>query len=118
MKELKEHLITVLDNNMIDTVTYKQWTAVDRSTLETVSEPSDEFVESFAEKLEALLPHSFIATQQSMFYKECKDDLKPGELIVSADFSENYAFILEDAAQGFHCMEQCPSHNTPFCCLL
>ncbi len=102
---------------MIDTVTYKQWTAVDRSTLETVSEPSDEFVESLGEKLGALLPHSFIATQQSMFYKECKSSLKAGEFVVSADFSENYSFVLQDAAQGFH-WNNAQSRDTPFCCLL
>jgi hypothetical protein len=28
--------------------------------------------------------------------------LKPGEVVVCADFSENYAFVLQDAAQGFH----------------
>ena len=67
-----------------------------------MSEPSDEFVESFGEKLGILLSHSFIATQQSMFYDQCKSSLKPGEIVVSADFSENYAFILQDAAQGFH----------------
>ena len=67
-----------------------------------MSEPSDEFVESFGEKLGILLSHSFIATQQSMFYDQCKSSLKPGEIVVSADFSENYAFILQDTAQGFH----------------
>ena len=73
--------------------------SVDRSTLETVSKPVDEL---FCEKLELLLPHSFIATQQASFYKECKSTLQPGELLVTADFSENYSFILQDAAQGFH----------------
>ena len=33
----EESLLAVLDDNMIDNVTYKQWIAVDRSTLETVS---------------------------------------------------------------------------------
>ena len=28
--------------------------------------------------------------------------MKPGVLVVCADFSENYAFVLQDAAQGFH----------------
>ena len=32
----KESLLAVLDDNMIDNVTYKQWITVDRSTLETV----------------------------------------------------------------------------------
>ena len=49
-----------------------------------------------------LLSHSFIATEQSRFYKNCKSTLQPKEVLVSVDFSENYAFILQDAAQGFH----------------
>jgi predicted RNA-binding protein with PIN domain len=60
---LKEKLLAVFDASMIDTITYKQWTAVDRSTLETVNQHSDDFVESFCEKLDALRSHSFIATQ-------------------------------------------------------
>ncbi len=28
--------------------------------------------------------------------------LKPGEVVVIANFSENYAFVLRDTAQGFH----------------
>ena len=63
---------------------------------------ADEFVELFSEKLEALCPHFFIATEQSKFFSECKSALKPGEIAVSADFSENFAFVLQDAAQGFH----------------
>ena len=82
---------------MIDNITYKQWTAVDRSSLETVNQHSYDFVESFCERLEALRSHSFIATQQSNFFDQCKSSLKPGELVVCADFSENYAFILQDA---------------------
>ena len=100
--ELKETLLTALDMNMIDNVVFKQWTAVDRSRLETFSMPSDEFVELLCDKLKLLSPHSFIASQQSSFYKDCKSALQPGELVVTADFSENYAFVLQDAAQGFH----------------
>ena len=99
---LKESLTTLLDDNMIDNVTYKQWITVDRSTLETISNTPEEFVEAFCCKLEMLIPHSFIATQQTSFYSQCKSTLKPGELLVAADFSENYSFVLQDAAQGFH----------------
>ena len=87
---------------MIENITFKQWTSVDRSSLETITMSADEFTELFSEKLEVLCPHSFIATQQSRFFSECKSSLKPGEVVVSADFSENYAFVLQDAAQGFH----------------
>lgn len=92
----------LLDDNMIDSVTFKQWVSVDRSTLETFTKTADAFVEYFCEKLLALVPHSFFATQQSSYFSECKANLKTGEVVVQADFSENYAFILQDAAQGFH----------------
>ena len=100
--KVKSILTTLFDDNMIDNVTYKQWITVDRSTLETISSTSDEFIEAFCSKLGMLIPHSFIATQQTSFFNECRSSLKPGELLVVADFSENYSFILQDAAQGFH----------------
>lgn len=100
--KLKEQLLSVFDENMIDSITYNQWTAVDRSSLETVNQNSDDFVESFCEKLQSLLPYSFIAAQQSKFFDQCKASLKAGEIVVCADFSENYAFVLQDAAQGYH----------------
>ena len=99
---LKEFLHTALDENMIDTITYKQWVSVDRCTLDTISSTSDEFVEAFIDKMEALIPHSFVAKQQSSYFNECKAALKPGEVLVQADFSENYSFVLQDAAQGYH----------------
>ena len=80
----------------------KQWTAVDRSTLRTVTLPSDEFVDALCERLKALQTKSFITKQQGWFYDQCKQSLKSGEIVVSADFSENYCFVLQNAAQGFH----------------
>ena len=79
---------------------------------------ADEFVELFSEKLKALCPHSFTATQQSRFFSECKSTLKPGEIVVSADFSENYAFVLQDAAQGFHWNNTQATDHSPFCCII
>ncbi len=63
----REHLKEYMDACLIDNVVYKQWVSVDRSTLETVSKSADDFVDVFCEKLEILLPHSFIAKQQSSF---------------------------------------------------
>ena len=64
---LKEKLKKLMDENLVDNIIYKQWVSTDRSTLETFSDSADDFVESLCEKLEALLPHSFIAKQQSHF---------------------------------------------------
>ena len=78
VEEIKEYLITLFDH-MIENITFKQWTNVDRSSLETITMSADEFVELFSEKLEALCPHSFIATEQSRLFSECKSTLKPGQ---------------------------------------
>ena len=102
ISDLKEHLHKLLDNNMIETVQYKQWISTDRSTLETITKSADDFVESFCEQLKMLLTHSFVAKQQSTFQMEVKDGLKSGIFQVIPDFSENYSFILQDEAQGFH----------------
>ena len=95
----KDHLTTCLDENLVDYVTFKQWVSVDRSTLETLTVPVDEIL---CDKLELLHPHCFIASEQARFFKECKSNLVPGEVLVTADFSENYSFVLQDAAQGYH----------------
>ncbi len=59
-------------------------------------------MDSLCEKLEILLPHSFIARQQASFQAKLKSELLAGEVMLTADFSENYSFVLQDAAQGFH----------------
>jgi len=102
ISDLNEHLHELMDNNMIETVQYKQWISTDRSTLETIIKLADEFVESFCKQLNPLLTHSFVAKQQSTFQMDMRSHLKPGEFQVIVDFSENYPFILQDEAQGFH----------------
>ena len=67
-----------------------------------ITKPAYEFVESFCEQLKLLLAHSFIAKQQSLFQMEDKSYLQPGVFQVMADFFENYSFVLQDEAQGFH----------------
>jgi hypothetical protein len=63
---------------------------------------AEEFIELLLEKLLLLLNHSFIATQQAMFLKELKCNLQASEFVVLCDFTENYSFILQVEAQGFH----------------
>jgi hypothetical protein len=99
---LQEGLQDVLECNMIDAITYNQWLTTDRYNLHTVTSASDEFVEKFVSSLNKLKVHEFVAHQQSSFMKETKSSLQDVEVTVLGDFSENYSFILQDAAQGFH----------------
>ena len=56
----------------------------------------------FSDKLIKLLTHSFIALNQSNFFKETKENLKEGPFAVICDFAENYKFVLQDEIQSFH----------------
>ena len=49
---LRDDLLTAMDNNVTDSIVFKQWVSVGRSTLETVTKPVYEFVKSLCEKLE------------------------------------------------------------------
>ena len=84
--KFKEELITLLDENDVEQIVYKQWVSTDRSTLETYCASAEEFVDIFCEKLELLRPHSFVASEQASFYAKCKSSLQPGEILVTGLF--------------------------------
>ena len=92
----------IMDSNMVDTVEYKQWTSTDRSTMETVIQPVDEFLPCFMKTLKTLKRHDLIAKQQSNFVTDAKERLGPNEFLVITDFSENYSCVCQDATQSFH----------------
>ena len=73
---------------------------MDKSTLESLSKPVDEFCDDFLEKIVNLSKHAFIAAQQTTFFHEQVKGLQPGTIIVGGDFAENYAFVVQDAIQG------------------
>ena len=62
--------------------------------------PVNEFLILLVTKLMKLLPHSFITKQQSNFFKECKQLQEDGVVLCLMDFSENYAFYVQDEAQA------------------
>ena len=102
MEDFISYMEQILSKNSIDDFVYKQWLSTDRTTLQTVSQSTEEFIETFHASLQILKKHDFIAKEQSKFFSDKKSSLKAGEVLVIADFSENYSFILQDAAQGFH----------------
>lgn len=91
-----------MENNKINEINYKQWVSTLRVTLDTTIKSRIDFVADFCEKLSALLPHNFIAKKQAAYLRDLKETLKEHEFIVIVDFAENYAFVVQDAAPGFH----------------
>ena len=80
----------------------KQWTCTDRSNLETLVLPIDEFLDFFIEKLVDLKRHESIAKQQAGYLNEKRENFKNGEFLVIGDFAENFSFVVQDEAQSFH----------------
>ena len=50
----------------IEEIEFKQWTTTDRSTLETIVQSTDEFIESFLDKLETLRRHDSLPSSNSV----------------------------------------------------
>lgn len=100
--EIKKILEDGLEENLIETVTFRKWISVDRCNLETLQKTANEFVEIFCDDLKVLLRHDFIAKQQSTFMTHTKENLSESEVAVVCDFSENYSFVLQDEAQSYH----------------
>ncbi len=85
-----------------DDVEFMQWITTDRANMETIVLPTEESVENFVGKLEDLKRHAVIATQQARYLEKRNANLQDGEFLVIGDFSENYTFVCQIAAQSFH----------------
>lgn len=102
---LKDKLQQLLaeNGNEDDEIKFNQWVSTDRCDLETFVKSTEDFLLYFIEKMKKLIPHYFVASQQSNFAKSIKQSLKPEkEFLVFMDFSENYSFVFQNAAQGVH----------------
>ncbi|XP_044577453.1 uncharacterized protein LOC123260425 [Cotesia glomerata] len=76
--------------------------STDRCSIVNVTSDFEDFIETLVTQLDKLLKHDFIAKTQSRFFSDTKLNLKSGEFAVVFDFAENYAFVVQEAAQGFH----------------
>ena len=99
---LNQKLLDIMEEKMVDNIEYKQWTSADRSTMETITQPVEEFIETFVKALKKLQYHDFISKMQANYVSEAKENLGPNECLVFADFSENYSCVCQDAVQAFH----------------
>ena len=114
---IKEFLQNLEDmEDVPDDIRFKEWVTVDRTQLEDRVLPFDEFLDTVSKSLYKLTRHHFVAETQAASFKKLKQDLKEEEEgILVMDFAENYSFIVQDAAQGFHWENsQCTVHPLVF----
>ncbi len=98
----REKLESYFEEKCLENVIIHQWVNTDRSNLDVKTLSVDDFIDLFFELLFNLIPHHYIAKDQTKYFIHCKESVQPGEVIVSGDFSENYTFIIQNAAQSYH----------------
>lgn len=98
---LQEFLETIFVDDS-EEIIYHQWVSQPKTTLETFIKDAPEFLQDFCSKMQNLLPHAFVAEQQTKYINDLKNNLMNGEFVILADFAENYAFIVQNAAPGHH----------------
>ena len=98
-----------------DELRYKKWVSVDRCMLQDIVEPVDEFLVTFSSAIVKLLRHHYISQKQGEAFKRCKETLDERHGVLVGDFAENFSFLVQDAAQGFHWdSSQCTLHPFVF----
>ena len=80
--ELREKLQVLFDEEMVDSVTFNQWESADRCNIFTKSSPTEDFIDDFTDKVEALVTLHFIFKEQVSFLNQLKQDLELNEMIV------------------------------------
>ena len=104
----EESLVTFLHSleecQVLEEIEYKQWMSTNNFvTLVTIKEQTSDFIDNLSNKIVSLTRHHYMAKAQSAYMKILKETMNPEkECIILGDFSENYSFIVQDAAQGFH----------------
>lgn len=78
------------------------WQSTDRCTLKQECLLSEDFVDELCQRLKALIPHNFISKAQSKFISNKKENLREDEVLFQSDFTENYAYVVQDTAQAFY----------------
>lgn len=102
IKKFSTYIIEVLEQENIEQVIFSIWQATDRCVLKKECLSSEDFVVALSNSLLQLIPHHFISKTQSKYISERKEHLQQHEVLVQLDFSENYAYVTQNAVQAFH----------------
>ena len=99
---LYDYLDDIFQDTEATQIIFKQWINEPRCTLDTLTKSIEEFKDYFCDSIENLLTHDFICKEQHKYINNLKKNLRKGEFMCQLDFAENYAFVVQNAAQAFH----------------
>lgn len=98
-----DQLLKEVINHPIEEVKYKNWVQIENhyQLVDCLKSP-EEFVSEFSTLLNDFLPHYFITRSQKEFLNDLKLTISEGEVIVFADFAENYKITIQNEIQSHH----------------
>lgn len=102
VKKIRNNLIQALKEENLEEVKFDSWVETDRCNLKTLCMDLDDFAKEFCKELLKLRTHDFLTKEQALFFKNLKTNLENDEFLITFDFAENYKFVLQNSAQGFH----------------
>ena len=102
IENFTNYIIETLEKRGISEIICSLWQSTDRCTLIMQCLSIDDFVSEFATRLQILIPHHFISKSQSNYIADRKTKLNNHEVLVHTDFSENFSYVVQNAAQQFH----------------
>lgn len=105
------YITDIFEQKGVQEIIFSTWQTVDRCILKKECLVAEDFVSELCDYLKKLIPHHFISKTQAEYVSQRKDNLSGNEVLVQCDFSENYAYVAQDAAQAFHYNNnQCTVH--------
>ncbi|KAJ8669555.1 hypothetical protein QAD02_000814 [Eretmocerus hayati] len=97
-----DEIRSMLQNESITEVSFKQWISTDRCSLETLTQRVDVIIPYLVQSLRNLREHDFLAKEQSSFFKSRKQSLQPGEVLANGDFAQNLKFHIQGEIPDYH----------------
>ncbi|OXA46124.1 hypothetical protein Fcan01_19102 [Folsomia candida] len=88
----------VLKNN--ESISYRRWLTTDGTQYVTQEKDTEEFLDFATLELEKMMKHHYISKAQHEFLVDLRQNLKPGEIVIWGDFSENYSPVIQNAVQS------------------
>jgi hypothetical protein len=83
-------------------ITFRQWTKTDGTTLEIITESVDDFAFRLERVVRKFITHHYIYMKQSNYIKLLKGEtIRDTSIgVVFMDFAQNYTFLIQDAIMG------------------
>jgi hypothetical protein len=94
--------VMLSDRDVEEYIYFKQWTQTRGVNLESKELQINDFINLVCQQADDVTEHHFITKMQSKYLRELKSNLPYNTAIAILDFSENYAFPIQNSTQAYY----------------